>query len=892
MLSSDLNSINTEQAYDKYLKILKDSTLSSESKEHNYTKITGGKYYISHAFEEGFLNSYAVSIFKNNIASTLSQVPTSEYSVIRFDFDFRAKNQGYKQGKQVNDGFMIEERLIDDTLTKYIAKVVYNMLYDMYSCCEKVYVFTREFAQTDGDTVKDGIHIMVPGMNVSKATHAELINKLRTLVKFEGYPFTNTADKIIDGGIPNSNWLLYGARKSTESHTYLLTYEYTGNDTFAIPTNDMNYHLGLVKVLSIHREGKVYGAKIQQDIVKNESPKALTYDKNTEFDAEDIAMFWKILDALPPKYYQDYDEWYKIGFMLSGGSNKDQRFLEMWIKFSQKCMENYNEEKTYQIWNTASTNNNIYHLFNLAKINMTEKEYSEIKNNNSTSRLAKLILYNKLEVLDMAEYISSIIKDMKRTDIINDKNVDMYHFDNIWVKESSPKVSLVNDVCGIIKTNLASAVKKATSFLLSNNTDGAEVGKRLGAVKKLLTSSHARNINIATAISELNINNGGINYPGFSSQLDSIRSNVIAFKNCVVDLKSCTKRQGIQDDNLTFYFPVDYNEYDPKSNEALQLKLLFENWFPNEKYRQAVIDKLSLSLLYNINGDNQVFFFKGSGRNGKSVFMNLIREGFGVGDFGLAKSVPIDFFIAGNKSTLGTASPDLHRTRKAKILLTEETNQNDKLNCALFKKLSGGDMLSVRDLYKPVIEFKCAFRIFFAVNNMPKFTSIDDSLSRRIVIIPFENRFVLKPKEKNEKKIIDDIDDIIKQVAPCFMAFLVENYKNKFMGNKRKVCVIPEEIMAETNKYVMDSSPIRKYIGTYIEKTGNQNDKIEVSLIIQKIYQWAAKNNYPAVANYDPTTIIDALKFEFNDLMTDTHVDSVKFKDAVIQQNDDKPVAL
>lgn len=889
MSSPDFNAINTDEAQKQYEYQLNISQFKSgDVSKANYVRIAGaengnsGKYHINEAFEQSFLISYAITIFKNSIESTLSQLPTKEYSPLRFDFDFRGKLDKVTKIGPIPDGIKIDERLITEDLCIYVIDSIRDMLDKHFGTHKKIYLLTREFAQTiANDVIKDGIHVMVPDIHVSKYLHTELIRELQTSMSFKSYPeITNDIGSIIDKCIPTSSWILYGGKKKIGGHTYILSYEYE-KELITPPTrsDDMLYHQNLVLLFSIHRSDQVYTSKIivekEKKVIVKTTP--TIGNNNIEFDESDIETTKTILNKLPKKYYELYEEWYKIGFCIAGGTGRDPRFLPVWLDFSKKSLDNYNEMEAYRIWNDAKIGqNSLYHLFNLAKANLSEKEYEEIKNISVSNRLTKMILTGKTDELAIADLIASILKDTKRTEMINDKELDLYRFDNVWMKESSAKIVLLNDAKNILKTLVPEANKKASSIIINQNLNDNDTKSK--HKHSFLTFNLIKLKKIVDALSQLNVDNGGIHQMNFSSLLDDKSGKIIAFKNCVIDLTTCEERPGLQSDNLSLYFPVNYKKYDPKSDEAIQLDGLLKDWFPNEKYREVVIDKLSLCLLYNMNGDNQVFFFKGSGKNGKSVFMNLIRYSFGVSETGFAKSVPVDFFIAGNKSTLGAASPDLVRTRTAKILLTEETNQNDKLNAALFKKISGGDMLAVRDLYKSVIEFKCAFRIFFAVNNMPKFVSIDDSLSRRIVIIPFENRFVLSPVCKNERKIIDDIDEIIKNISSCFMSYLVDNYKKKFMGkNKKKICIISDDIMKRTYEFINDSSPIKKFLNVTIIRTGNQNDKIDIEQLVLRLRAWASKNNYVTVAGYDITTIKETFEFEFGDSYNDKYIDSIKY---------------
>jgi phage/plasmid-associated DNA primase len=105
--------------------------------------------------------------------------------------------------------------------------------------------------------------------------------------------------------------------------------------------------------------------------------------------------------------------------------------------------------------------------------------------------------------------------------------------------------------------------------------------------------------------------------------LDS-NTNLFAFKNGILDIKTCTFRKGCPEDYISL---CSFVEYKPGICTDEVQERLINKIFPNEDIRKY---KLARTATYFYGGDGKVLFNLGSGRNGKSLFHNdYLRQVFG-----------------------------------------------------------------------------------------------------------------------------------------------------------------------------------------------------------------------------------------------------------------------
>jgi putative DNA primase/helicase len=146
---------------------------------------------------------------------------------------------------------------------------------------------------------------------------------------------------------------------------------------------------------------------------------------------------------------------------------------------------------------------------------------------------------------------------------------------------------------------------------------------------------------------------------------------------------------------------------------------------------------------YALTGSTEeqcLFFLFGSGANGKSVFLNVVKEVLGND---LACQTPSETLMV--KKSGGTN--DIARLQNVRAVIANEVEDGTLLAESLVKQMTGGERLSARFHYQEFFEYMPKFKLFIAGNHKPVIRGRDNGIWRRIRLIPFT---VTIPKAKQD----------------------------------------------------------------------------------------------------------------------------------------------
>lgn len=151
---------------------------------------------------------------------------------------------------------------------------------------------------------------------------------------------------------------------------------------------------------------------------------------------------------------------------------------------------------------------------------------------------------------------------------------------------------------------------------------------------------------------------------------------------------------------------------------------------------------------YSLTGSTAeqcAFFLYGTGRNGKSTFLEIIREIFG--DYS-TNIQPETIMVRSSQSS--AINSDIARLKGARLVTSVEPNEGVRINEGLLKQLTGDDTVTARKLYGEEFEFKPEFKLWMATNHKPIIRGTDTGIWRRIHMIPFT---VAIPPEKVDRNL-------------------------------------------------------------------------------------------------------------------------------------------
>ncbi len=209
-------------------------------------------------------------------------------------------------------------------------------------------------------------------------------------------------------------------------------------------------------------------------------------------------------------------------------------------------------------------------------------------------------------------------------------------------------------------------------------------------------------------------------------------------RNGVVNLRTGKLRDGKRSDLVTMHTDIDF---DPGASCPKWLSFLndiFDGDSELEGYAQRAIGYC----LTGITTEQVIFFCFGSGANGKSTFLDLLRHV--LGDY--AYNLPFSTFELKARSAV---SNDVAALSGRRFVTALETNESAPLNEARLKLLTGGDPVSARFLYHEFFTFTPTAKFWLAANHKPSVMDDSHGFWRRIRLIPFLEQFVGKRADKD-----------------------------------------------------------------------------------------------------------------------------------------------
>jgi len=202
--------------------------------------------------------------------------------------------------------------------------------------------------------------------------------------------------------------------------------------------------------------------------------------------------------------------------------------------------------------------------------------------------------------------------------------------------------------------------------------------------------------------------------------------NLVALKNGILDLTSYE----IEPLNPKFFFtgtlPV---AYDPKAECPNIDEFLTD--VVGEEAKQTFYELCGYTL-YRSYPIQKAFMFVGSGSNGKSTTINLLR-GF-VGNENIANASLQSLSDSGNHFAASQLQYKL-------VNIYADLPARGLKDSGAFKMLTGGDCQNAEHKYRDPVPFINYAKLVFSANTVPETSDETDAFFRRWIIIPFNKRF-------------------------------------------------------------------------------------------------------------------------------------------------------
>lgn len=258
-----------------------------------------------------------------------------------------------------------------------------------------------------------------------------------------------------------------------------------------------------------------------------------------------------------------------------------------------------------------------------------------------------------------------------------------------------------------------------------------------------------------------------------------------------VDLRSGDLRSARRDDmisRLTTCAPAD-----PGAVPGLWLRFLSEA-FRGDQATIAFLQRAAGYALTGATSEHKLLFLHGSGRNGKSVFLNTLLDLWG--DYG--RRVAATTFLHSQTERHPTDVAGLHGARLA---VASELPRGKTWDEATIKDLTGGDRLTARFMRQDYFDFDPQLTLMIAGNTQTSFRGVDEAIRSRVVLVPFS---VTIPAERRDRSLPDKL----RAEGPAILRWCIEGalaWQNEGLN-------VPPSIVAASAAYFDEEDTVGQFL--------------------------------------------------------------------------------
>lgn len=231
----------------------------------------------------------------------------------------------------------------------------------------------------------------------------------------------------------------------------------------------------------------------------------------------------------------------------------------------------------------------------------------------------------------------------------------------------------------------------------------------------------------------------------------------------------------------------------PGTRPALSLDFLSEV-FEDDQEIIAFLQRAAGYALTGATSEHKLLFLHGSGRNGKSVFLNTLMDIWG--DYG--RRVAATTFLNSQTERHPT---DIAGLQGARLAIASELPRGKTWDEATIKDLTGGDRMTARFMRQDFFEFDPQLTLMIAGNTQPSFRGVDEAIRSRVVLVPFS---VTIPPERRDRSLPDKL----RAEAPAILRWCIDGA----LSWQERGLDVPPAIAAASEAYFDEEDTIGQFL--------------------------------------------------------------------------------
>ena len=201
------------------------------------------------------------------------------------------------------------------------------------------------------------------------------------------------------------------------------------------------------------------------------------------------------------------------------------------------------------------------------------------------------------------------------------------------------------------------------------------------------------------------------------------------------------------------------------------------------------------SALLGVVREHVLLIWYGRGANGKGTLRDAVMHA--LGDYAI--EVPADLLLQSKYAS--NLAPERMRLKGARVAFCSEIAEGARLEEATMKKLTGGDPVNAKLLYRNPVQFDPSHTLVMLTNHLPKVRGDDPATWRRILAVPFDN-VVAEDDQDGE------LPERLKATPDAVLAWLWAGW----LDYQRNGLNPPATVVAATRSYQLDSDTIARFL--------------------------------------------------------------------------------
>jgi phage/plasmid-associated DNA primase len=757
---------------------------------------------------------------------------------------------------------------------------------------------------------KDGFHILIPGIKVSRVLKKFIINKIldRDIIT-RTFNDVKPASMKMAGGEPyqqkhfldiNSAHVpvhFIGSKTKKNNRAYQLRHIFTATVKFSEKYIRIKEESNLISDINVSYEFSVNYEKPDGLIKKDEYTPAEKYlaaiaemsnrhkraddeinnnfgilSTNAVHDARQQEVK-DLLDLLHPKRYEEYGMWRDVVFALAGTSTSYKDLAEYFSRKSAK----FNLIEFENLWQQTIRGAKNKKILSIASIHYWARidnvdRYEQLRKEGADAVLMEKVYEQHKEGIlshsDVADLVYKLLQHKYVTDVPDGgkKRVwyefildDDDHIDGELYKwkccEEDPPVTIANYISRNLPNLFDLALKRIKRHYDESDADKSKWYKKVydnfkATMRKLGDVPFIKNCAVMVSKRFAKC--------GFAKLLDK-DPLVRGVQNGILKLGWGINNppkliQGYHSYKISKFTDVPYIAFDPYDPITKKILITLRGMFPDNESDSFDFTMYFLSSTLDGNPkESMIMLMVGGGSNGKSFLVELHKSAIG-DTYGVKMQTS---FLTSQTSSADAATPAIMQLKDATFAYYSETNKCEVLNEARMKEITGQETLSGRRLNENIINFKPKCHHLVVSNNNFVIQSGDHGTWRRIIYNPLKIRFVdtandvldtTDPFQREADVTITDEWTADPEIRGRYLGFMVWMHYWLYIKYRGKVMKVPHpHIHFETEKYRHSQDTVMKFLSTCLVKLADETIETPIEQELEKYRLWFQKTTNKAI---------------------------------------------